>query len=176
VKTFPGGVLIAAIDGLGHGEPAPKAALTAVQALEEQPSDAVDAQLRRCHDRLKRTRGVVMSVARIDEPRSELTWSGVGNVEGLLLRVDPLAKPRRHSLLVFGGVVGGVLAGIRTAALPLNRGDVLVFATDGVQPDFSDELELFGAPQTTAPRALARWRRGDDDALVLVVRWLGGGP
>jgi hypothetical protein len=115
-----------------------------------------------------------MSLARFDVDRAELTWSGVGNVEGLLVHADPTSRPRRRSLLVFGGVVGGSLAGIRTQAVPLHRGDVLIFATDGVRPDFGDDLELFGEPKAVAQRALNRWGRGTDDALVLVGRWLGG--
>src|SRR5207302_625292 len=104
--------LVAAIDGLGHGEGAAQASGLAVETLAREPSAPVDDQLRRCHERLKGTRGAVMSLARFDSDRSEMTWSGVGNVEGMLLRLDPTANRRRESLLVFGGVVGGALAGI----------------------------------------------------------------
>lgn len=174
VKAFAGGTLVAAIDGLGHGAPAAEAAKLAVQSLEERPDAAVDDQLRRCHERLKGSRGVVMSLARFDTARSELSWAGIGNVDGMLLRADPQAKPRRHSLLVVGGVVGGQVAGIRTASLPVQRGDVLLFATDGVRVDFREELELFGEPKVIAQKSLLRWSKGNDDALVLVARWLGG--
>lgn len=175
VKSFEGGAVVAAIDGLGHGEAAWEAAQLAVKVLGEEPSAPVDEQLRRCHQRLEGTRGVVMSLARFDDARSELTWSGVGNVEGVLLRIDPSARPRRESLLVFGGVVGGQLAGIRTSSLPVHRGDLLMFASDGVRPDFTTELEanVMGDPKSIADRALLRWGRGNDDALVLVARWLG---
>ena len=174
VKAFAGGVLVAAIDGLGHGEQAHEASSLAVKVLEEQPDAPIDDQVRRCHERLKGTRGVVMSLVRFDTTRAELTWGGVGNVEGVLVRSDPAAKPKRLTLMVFGGVVGGHLAGVRTTQVSLARGDLLMLATDGVRPDFCHELDPFGEPKAIAQKALLRWGKPSDDALAIVVRWVGG--
>ena len=55
----------------------------------------------------------------------------------------------------------------------MQRGDVLVIATDGVEPDFADGLALAGSPSEIARRALERHRKPTDDALVLVLRYLG---
>jgi hypothetical protein len=46
-------------------------------------------------------------------------------------------------------------------------------ATDGVQPDFAVGLSTVGEPQAIAEHVLERSGRGDDDALVVVVRWVG---
>jgi hypothetical protein len=47
-------------------------------------------------------------------------------------------------------------------------------ATDGVRANFADGVSAaLGEPQALADRILAAAGRGDDDALVVVVRWLG---
>jgi phosphoserine phosphatase RsbX len=175
VKPFPGGALVAAIDGLGHGDAAADASELCVRVLEEQPDAPVEQQVLKCHERLKGTRGVVMSLVRFDYPRSALTWAGVGNVEAVLVRNDPAAKKKRETLMVFGGVVGGQLAGVRTTSLPLARDDLLMLATDGLKADFTHELDSWGECKAIAQKALLRWGKGTDDALVLVARWLGQG-
>src|SRR5512145_2579545 len=88
VKDVPGGVLVAAIDGLGHGEKAAVAAKAAVATLEQYPQEPLPALVNRCHKRLIGTRGVVMSLALVDFTNRSLTWVGVGNVHGVLLRAD----------------------------------------------------------------------------------------
>src|SRR5439155_15774712 len=86
VITFPDGVLVAAIDGLGHGPEASEAAAEALRVLEEDAGASVEDLVRRAHDRLRKTRGVVMSLASFDALRAKMTWLGVGNVEAVLVR------------------------------------------------------------------------------------------
>ena len=72
-----------------------------------------------------------------------------------------------------GGVVGGQLPSLRGSILPVRRGDTLIFATDGIRQGFTEGLVLTGSPQEIADQILARHYRQTDDALVLVVRYLG---
>jgi hypothetical protein len=51
--------------------------------------------------------------------------------------------------------------------------DTVVLATDGIRPEFSDDLVPGQEPQAMADQILSRYRKGTDDALVLVVRCLG---
>src|ERR1700739_1108618 len=88
VKPVPTGVLIAVVDGLGHGAEAATAARTAVSTLSEHASESVLALLERCHWALKGSRGAVMSLAFADRQHDTLTWVGVGNVECILLHAD----------------------------------------------------------------------------------------
>src|ERR687888_8854 len=89
VKTFPHGALLAALDGLGHGEQAAAAANRAIRVLQTLETESVVSLLKRCHERLQSTRGVVMSLAVFNALDETMTWVGVGNVEGVLLRADP---------------------------------------------------------------------------------------
>jgi len=46
-------------------------------------------------------------------------------------------------------------------------------ATDGIRPEFSDDLSADDVPQRMADRLLTQFRREADDALVLVARYRG---
>src|SRR5206468_4024731 len=63
VKVFPHGALLATMDGLGHGEEAAAAANRAVRFLQAADSESLISLLKRCHERLRSTRGVVISLA-----------------------------------------------------------------------------------------------------------------
>jgi hypothetical protein len=173
VTPFGAGVLVAAIDGLGHGDEAAAAARLAADILEHSPQESVITLLRRSHERLRSTRGAVMSLASFTSLDETMTWLGVGNVEGRLVRAGRDAPPACEFLLLRGGVVGGQLPTLQAAVMPVTPGDTLVFASDGVALPDVPEVIAHEHPQALAERVLARYRKGTDDALVLVVRWLG---
>jgi hypothetical protein len=176
VQAFPNGVLVAAVDGLGHGPEAAAAARSAVAILKDYAHEPVISLLRRCHERLIRTRGAVMSLASFNTLDNTMTWLGVGNVEGVLLRADATASPAREIILLRGGVVGYQLPALHASILPVTRGDVLILATDGIRSGFAEDVTLSDPPQRIAEHILARRARGTDDALVLVARYLGHEP
>jgi len=172
VRAFPGGVLIAAVDGLGHGAEAAEAARRACMALERHPARSVSELIQRCHTELVSTRGVTMSVASLDVREGTLSWVGVGNVEGILWHADGAGRVVRSGLVTRGGVVGAQLPPLKAAVVPVARGDTLVFATDGIGREFAENLSLDAAPQELANRILAQYGRATDDALVVVARFL----
>src|SRR5213082_2372604 len=81
VKRVGRGTLVAAVDGLGHGAEAAAAARAAVAALDQYAEESLLPLVRRCHDALAGSRGVVMSLAYVGGVQPSLTWLGVGNVE-----------------------------------------------------------------------------------------------
>lgn len=176
IKAFPDGVLVAVVDGLGHGDEAAAVARIAVFTLEDHASGSVIPLLRRCHERLWATRGVVMSLASFNARDETMTWLGVGNVEGRLLRADPEAHPRQETLLLRGGVVGHQLPPLSASIIPVVPGDTLIFVTDGVHHEFAEHVTSGDPPQRTAEKILAEYGKGTDDALVLVARYAGTAP
>jgi negative regulator of sigma-B (phosphoserine phosphatase) len=174
---YPGGGLVAVIDGLGHGDAAADAAHAAAQIVREHPTDAPQELFERCHRALRRTRGVVMTLAWFDLDRRRLRWVGVGNVEARLLRAGEAARrgsPSPPSPLVLGGVVGYQLPkAIRAGVVALEPGDAVVLATDGVAADYSVVLDSTLRAQAQAERVLRSHGKGSDDALAVVVRWRG---
>lgn len=181
VKTFAHGVLAAAIDGLGHGEAAEAAAELAVATLERHPEDEPVALVERCHRALKGTRGVAMSLASIKTPEGVMNWLGVGNVDGRLLHIFG-TPPGRDTLSTRGGVVGYRLPPLHSYRLSVMAGDLLIFTTDGINSDYAkhvpaaDPLLRHQPVQEIADRILARFGKTTDDAVVLVIRYLGSAP
>ena len=173
VCGFPEGVLVAVVDGLGHGPEAAAAAERAVGVLAEHPHASIIAQVRRCHQALIGTRGVVMTLAVFNVADDTLTWLGIGNVEGVLLRAGSRSRPVLESVVQRGGVVGGELPPLRAMLTTVTPGDVLVLASDGVRPDFASRLRLDVAPQRLADDILEGGHKESDDALVLAVRYRG---
>src|SRR6266852_3240186 len=167
------GILVAAIDGIGHGEEAANASKAAAALLRTSADEPIISLIERCHERLRATRGVVLSLAFIDSETRMMTWLGVGNVQGVLMRADAKKGNVRESLLLRAGVVGSQLPALQATVLPIVRGDTLFFATDGVRSDFSVTLSARENPQRAADRILLQHRSGHDDALVLVARSTG---
>jgi serine phosphatase RsbU (regulator of sigma subunit) len=167
-RTGDGGVLVAVADGLGHGPEAASAAKTAIAVLEAGHERELGARFLRCHERLRDTRGVVLSLGLF--ATGSLTWLGVGNVDGVLLR-SGFGAPEQ--LLVRGGVVGRRLPSLELSRLTVARGDTLILATDGIDHGFAGNLGITVAAPPTAERILADHGKETDDALVLVVRYLG---
>jgi phosphoserine phosphatase RsbX len=170
------GALVAAIDGIGHGEEAAHAAKAAVSILRACADQPIISLVELCHEKLRTTRGVVLSLASVDTAHGMMTWLGVGNVQGFLLRAGTRERPVQEALLLRGGVVGSQLPPLHATVLPVAPGDTLVFATDGVQGAFAETLSAPENPNRAANRILERYRTGNDDALVLVARLVGIHP
>ena len=168
---YEGGALVAAIDGLGHGGPAADAAEAAAEQFRRHAGEEPETLLRNCHQALRSTRGVVATIAWFDLETAGLTWTGIGNVEGRLVRADRDRGDSLDSPTLFGGVLGWSLPGVKPVRTTLAPGDCVVMATDGVAADFGSSLVPGVPAQEQAQRVLASHARGSDDALVLAVRW-----
>lgn len=176
VESSEEGFLIAAIDGLGHGPEAAAAAQIAAVVLRVNARDSTTQLLSRCHQELKLTRGVAMSLASFNKQLKSLWWLGVGNVEGALLSLDQNGKLSCDSIPLRGGVVGYQLPPLRPVLRSIKPHDTIIFATDGIRSGFSKGLtpaSLSMKPQQLADHLLAEYGKGTDDSLVLVVRYLG---
>ena len=175
VKPSPEGVLAAVIDGIGHGNEAALAARVAGDALTSSPHEDTVSLVWRCHEALKLTRGVVMTLV-FFAPGGDMTWVGVGNIEGVIFRCDSAGQISANHIVMRGGVVGHRLPRLEAESVTMLPHDTLVLATDGIRPEFADAFVPGEEPQAAANRILASYRKGTDDALVLVVRCLGDEP
>jgi phosphoserine phosphatase RsbX len=173
LRCRPGGLLVAAIDGIGHGEEAAGAAETAASILSNGADEPIISLVEECHRALRSTRGVVLSVASIDLTHGMMTWLGVGNVVGALARVVPRGSNFPEMLLLRGGVVGKQLPALQAQVLPVSEGDALFFSTDGVKGHYVETVSARENPQRAAHRILQKFHTANDDALVLAVRLTG---
>jgi phosphoserine phosphatase RsbX len=168
VKAFDAGALVAVIDALGHGPEAARAAGVAMRVLEGHAREKPDVLLHQCHEQMRDTRGAAISAASFDGPRRIMTWLGIGNVMGVLVRADPAVNPRVKQMVVYGGVVGYQLPDLRPLVVQVAPGDILILATDGVRSGFTEILPAAMNPQRLADRILRDYATRNDDALVLV--------
>jgi len=169
----PSGALIAAADGLGHGPAAARAARVAIRAARLTAQEDLAQVARRCHRALRSTRGAALSLGLVVHAKRSLTWVGVGNVEGRLIRAKAGSRTVQESLALAPGVPGHDLPELVPETLPLGRGDLLIFATDGLTGGFADDLDGTGSTAEIAERIMGRHWKADDDALCLVARYLG---
>ena len=176
VKLLPDGALVAAVDGLGHGGEAARAARTAERVVRESPGRDLVSLVERSHKAMSETRGAAISLAFVSASEGRMCWLGVGNVEGRVLSGDPYTRTPKGSLALFNGVPGHQLPVMQIATLDLTPGDVLVLATDGIAAGFADSLDVSGSAQAITDRIMARHWRATDDALVVAVRYLGRRP
>jgi hypothetical protein len=174
VQPSATGVLIAAVDGAGHGAEAAAAARIATTTLQTHADESPIALLLRCHEELKGTRGVVMTIAFVHLRDRTLTWSGVGNIDAVLFHRRGAGRDRPDRAVLRSGVLGYRLPPMRAEVLPLQVFDTLVIVTDGIRAGFDDGLVIGDDPQVIADGILARHHNRTDDALVLVARYLGG--
>ncbi len=157
---------IAVIDGLGHGPEAATAAQAAREALAAHPDAPAIEALGLCHGALAGTRGAAISIAVIDPVAAQLTYAGVGNVEGRVWQGG-----REQRLTIYRGIVGRAMPTVRPFTVALAEDWLLLMHTDGVSGRFALPRVApldGGLPEALAERLLREWGRERDDATIVV--------
>lgn len=166
--------LFGLVDGLGHGPAAAEAAMRAIEAVNRAGSERVEALIQLCHRLLTGTRGVAMTLARMDFAAKTLTWSGVGNVTADLVAKEPTGVHIRSSARLAAGIVGYRIPEIRPAqVVPVRPGDLLVMSTDGIVQDYLGHIDFSARAVAIAEELLSKGAKETDDAMVLTARHRG---
>lgn len=164
--------VLAVVDGLGHGPEAAEAARLATDVVESNPAEPIDVLLLLVHRELASSRGAAATVAFLEADTGTLLWLGVGNVEGVLVRAEEMARPRTIGPFLVGGVLGYQMNQLHAPSpVELGNGDTIVIATDGVRAELSSVVRPDQPVERLADTILAKYGRPDDDALVLVARY-----
>jgi hypothetical protein len=159
------------VDGIGHGLDAAHASQKACAIFNRSPGATPMELLQQCHNELCDTRGAVMAIASIHFAANRMDWLGVGNIDGVVFHVND-GRPR-EVLIGRNGTIGHQMPTTETRSINLTRGDVVVLATDGIGTGYADKIFPKYAPQQIANQVLEDFANKRDDALVLVVRYLG---
>lgn len=168
VTRTNGGVLMAVLDGLGHGEFAHQASELAIDTLRRTPAAPLPTLFERCHHRLERSRGAVMTLVRISDV-GDMEWAGVGNVDAILLRSG---EEPREGLVLKGGIVGfRRLPTLSPANIRLHHGDLVVMVTDGVRGEYAATINQQAPPDSIVADLLEHESKDYDDALALAARF-----
>jgi phosphoserine phosphatase RsbX len=166
--------LFGVVDGLGHGPDAAAAALRAVETINASPDKRLEVLIQLCHRVLEGTRGVAMTLARVDFEASTLSWIGVGNVTSELVAKAPTGVQIRSSARLTGGIVGYRMPEIRPAqVVPIRAGDLLVMATDGIAEEYLENIDFSASATANAEQILSKHAKETDDAMGLAARHRG---
>lgn len=176
VRQIDDDVLLAVVDGIGHGPQAAQAANAALAAIESHLNRPLVQLAEQCHRALVQMRGVAMMLVSVQSEGNLLTWLGIGNVWGGILTGSAPARARWRGMPSHSGIVGYRLPRLQPGRVTIAPGDWLIIATDGVRCDSDgSEMETSGPPQAVATRILSRYSHGNDDALVFAARYRGKG-
>jgi anti-sigma regulatory factor (Ser/Thr protein kinase) len=174
VACDPAGATLLAVDGLGHGPDAARAATAAIGTLERSPAGSAQELVKHAHQALRLTRGAALAGARIDFGTDELRFAGIGNIAGWV--IDDAG---RRALVSHNGIVGHNMRKVQEFALPFAPGALCVLHSDGIQTQW--DLDKYPGLQSRTPALVAAilmrdFIRRRDDAMVLVVRRNWGTP
>lgn len=160
-----GDMLIVVADGLGHGCEAAKAAKAACDFVRANAGDELDHMIIACSKAITNTRGVAMSLLRIQPTNHQMVYVGVGNVEMRSLTqqaITPVNTP---------GIVGRRIVRVKTMNYRLHTGDLLLMYTDGISERVNLKPYVNLDVQVIADRILADFAKQQDDATCAVIRY-----
>lgn len=156
-------VIVAVVDGLGHGVDAEIAAQLAISYLRAHPDASLRMLLEGCHKALKGSRGAAMAIARIDRRRHRLSHAGVGNVETRLVSAGQVLRP-----ITMNGIVGESMERFREETFPFVPGDLLFMYSDGISDRFETPVAARDLQRLADQIALKYLRFQDDQTLVIL--------
>lgn len=166
--------LFGVLDGLGHGGEAAEAATRGVETLCQDPYRPLGDLTQLCHRELVDTRGVAMTLARIDFEDDLLSWNGIGNVAANLVAKSPTGVQIRSSALLTRGIVGYQIPDtVHTHTASMRPGDLLLITTDGIADDHLVDIDFAATALGIAEQILHSHAKDSDDALVLTARHRG---
>ena len=168
VKRWAASALVGVIDGLGHGEPAHRAARAARDYVENHFDQPLVRIFTGTGHACRGTRGCVMARARIDWGQGRLEFASVGNIEArVLCRHGPLNFNIRR------GVVGMNAPEPKVTGHDWASDNLLLLHSDGLLSHWRWEdfpgLTRLPASQMALHLLRALAREGDD-ATALVVK------
>jgi anti-sigma regulatory factor (Ser/Thr protein kinase) len=159
---------IAIIDGLGHGQGAADATLTALRIFYANGALEPSAVISRMHDAMRGTRGAAAAVVQIDRATRQLRFAGVGNCAGSIF--DLAGQQRTQNLASHNGIVGASMQRLHQFTHACPERALLILHTDGLTTRWS--LDDYPGLTQRHPSIVAGvlWRdfsRQRDDVTVL---------
>ncbi|MCX6277116.1 MAG: SpoIIE family protein phosphatase [Bacteroidetes bacterium] len=156
------------IDGLGHGSEAHLASQLARGQIILKSEQPVGVLMQHVHNALQGTRGSTIGLLRIDNENKKISFSGIGNIEGFLFTPEG-----KKNFLSFGGIMGHNMRTPRIFDFDFNPGDIICMFSDGITSRWKfDEIDWTENSQKIAENILTQFSRPNDDATVLIIRYV----
>ncbi|MFO0658393.1 MAG: SpoIIE family protein phosphatase [Polyangiaceae bacterium] len=176
VSRTQSGVLVALIDGLGHGRSAAEAASLCARTIDEHREQELDEIFSIAHRVLRTGRGAVAAIARLDAVRREIEFAGIGNIATTIVHANKGSGASKVSPLTMAGVLGSAYRKIRSQRLPFDAGDAVLMHTDGVRSRFDPIVIQSATAQSAADEIISVYGKDTDDAGCLFVRAVSAKP
>lgn len=156
------------VDGLGHGAGASEAATEARSTVLANRTQALTDIITVTHDALKKTRGAAMSLACVDHSKQVVTYAGVGNISGSIIK-----GTTTRSMVSQNGTLGAALPTVQEFTYPYETDSLLLMFSDGVnsRSSLSGYPGIQSRPLPLIAGLLYRdFSRRRDDATVLLAK------
>lgn len=154
-------------DGLGHGIEANIATNEAIRAFKECPHHSPAEIIRFIHPKVRKTRGLVATIAVVDHQSKQLHIAGVGNISAKLTSADQPKKP-----LSYNGIIGHNIPNtIHDQTLNCESYHQLILCSDGIRSQWELKKMTTLARHDLSIQAAAIYkdyaRRTDDMSIVI---------
>lgn len=160
-------MMLAVIDGLGHGPEAHRVSTAAQDYLRDRWSQDVVATMQGLHNELRGSLGAVAGIAVIDMRNGHTRFVGTGNITYRVF------GPRPVRLLSMAGNLGHQIRSPKEQQHTLSDEDVVLIYSDGIK----DRFELEDYPQmryqsadTITRTVVERFGKPHDDATCVALR------
>jgi anti-sigma regulatory factor (Ser/Thr protein kinase) len=156
-------------DGLGHGEHAKDAVDKAGEFfLTSNESDPVEI-IRQIHEKIRKTRGLVGTVAIFDKTLQQWRICGVGNI-----MVRMYSGIQYKNYMSYNGTVGlNIPNSLKASVFPIEKNQHLLMCSDGIKTrwDLTQYPTVFKYDNTILAAAVYRdHTRGNDDSSILIAK------
>ncbi|AUT58279.1 ATP-binding protein [Paraburkholderia terrae] len=189
IEADQDGLTVTLADGLGHGPDAHVAAAGAVEVARRRAGRSPAALMELAHGALRPTRGAAVAIARLDLARSQLVFTGTGNIAASIFNTgkpalvgggtshnaSTAADSTRNTwqLTSRNGIVGHTMRDSQEFEVPWTRDALLILHSDGIGTrwDLAAYPGLHLQPAVMIAAVLYRdFSRRRDDATVVVVK------
>jgi anti-sigma regulatory factor (Ser/Thr protein kinase) len=129
VKHGKDGVRIFVADGLGHGPAAHEAAAAGLQAFQSTHTESPVEMLRYVHEQVRKTRGMVGTIASYNKTNNEWSFCGIGNISN-----RTYAGLEFKNYMSYNGIIGLNIPGsMKDARIPGEKNQHLILCSDGIR-------------------------------------------
>jgi anti-sigma regulatory factor (Ser/Thr protein kinase) len=156
-----------AVDGLGHGSDAAKAAALGGDAFDRAPFLDPAVLMSDLNTAMAGSRGGAVAIAHYDAASDVLHFAGIGNIAAFLV-----SGARSRGLASHPGIVGVQFRKAQTFDIKDVRSDLLVMHSDGIQSRWNLRSYpglVLRHPAVVAATIHRDFSRGHDDVTILVI-------
>lgn len=168
IEATDDNILVAMLDGLGHGAEAHEASDLGIGIISQCSSEPLKAIMQELHTGISGTRGCAAALFRLDTKAANIEFAGIGNIRSKMF-------PRSEmSLYSRAGIVGrGRLPRVHVEKATWPEGATLVMHSDGIAGwSHPETMGRVGGqqPATGCHFLLKNFGYDHDDATVCVIK------